>query len=260
VTDTPKVPPDPVDEDAVLRALMARADAARLDWPQFRSLAGARQYRQLHRWIRAHVAPGGRVLDWGTGNGHFSFFLTHAGYRATAFSLEPRSQAAWLDEPWERFVAGAAAEPVRLPFEDAAFDAVASVGVLEHVRETGGREDRSLAEIARVLRPGGVFVCVHFPNRGSWIDALARRAGRHRHEWRYTRADITRLAHGAGLELLAVARYGVLPRNTLARLPRAWRDARALADAWDALDRALAVPLGPIAQNWGFVARRPGRP
>lgn len=258
VTTIAPAAPGAAHEDAVLRELVARARAARLDWPQFLSLAGARQYRQLHRWVRRYVAPGARVLDWGTGNGHFCWFLTHAGYRATAFSLEPRAQAAWLDEPWERFVPGDPAEPVRLPFGDGEFDAVGSVGVLEHVRETGGREDLSLAEIARVLRPGGVFVCVHFPNRGSWIDALARRAGRHRHEWRYGRADIARLVRGAGLELLEVQRYGLLPRNSLAHLPAGWRDSRVVADAWDALDAALGAVLGPICQNWGFVARKPG--
>lgn len=248
------------DEDAVLRELMARAERAGLDWPQFRSLAGARQYRRLHRWVRRLVPPGARVLDWGCGNGHFAWFLTREGFRVTAFSLEPASQAAWLGHPWERFVAGDPKEPVRLPFGDAEFDAVGSVGVLEHVRETGGDEAASLAEIARMLAPGGVFVCVHFPNRGSWIDARARRTpGRHHHEYRYDRADIAGLVRGAGLELLEVARYGVLPRNSLARLPGPLRHSRAFADVWDALDAALALPFGPIAQNWGFVARRSPR-
>jgi len=247
-------------DETILSDLAALARRGEAELSQFGSLASAYQYRRLYRLCRRLLAPGAQVLDWGAGNGHCSYFLARAGYRATAFSLEPRAQAAWLDEPWERFVPGDPTEPVRLPFDDGSFDAVASVGVLEHVRETGGREEASLAEIARVLRPRGVFVCVHFPNRGSWIDWAARRAGRHRHEWRYTRADLARLTAGAGLELLEVERYGVLPRNVLARVPAAWRDSRALADVWDALDRALAVPLGPIAQNWGFVARRGGRP
>ena len=32
---------------------------------------------------------GAQVLDWGAGNGHFSYFLQRGGDRATAFSLLP---------------------------------------------------------------------------------------------------------------------------------------------------------------------------
>jgi len=246
------------DEDAVLRELIARAARAELDWPQFRSLAGARQYRRLHRLVWRHVPAGARVLDWGTGNGHFSFFLRREGYVPVGFALEGASQAAWLGEPYERFVPGDAREPVRLPFPDGAFDAVGSIGVLEHVRETAGDEAASLAEIARVLKPGGVFVCFHFPNATSWIDwAASRVPGRHHHVFRYGRDDIVRLAAGANLELLEVQRYGLLPRNSWAKLPQRLRASRAVADLVDGLDAALGAALSPLCQNWAFVARRP---
>jgi len=245
------------DEDAVLRELIERAARARLDWPQFRSLAGARQYRRLHRLVRRYVPAGSRVLDWGTGNGHFSFFLRREGWRPVGFALEGVSNAAWLGEPYEAFVPGDPGDPVRLPFEDGAFDAVGSIGVLEHVRETGGDERASLAEIVRVLRPGGVFVCFHFPNRTSWIDWLASRVpGRHHHVYRYDRADLSRLAADSKLELLEVQRYGLLPRNSWARLPRPLRTSSAVANAVDTLDVALGAALGPLCQNWAFVARR----
>jgi SAM-dependent methyltransferase len=247
-------------DERILRELMDRAERGGLRLPQFGSLAGARQYRRLYGMVRAHVAAGARVLDWGTGFGHFSYFLTRAGYLATGYAIEGVSTAAWLDEPYERFVGGSPADPVRLPFADAEFDAVASIGVLEHVRETGGEESASLAEIARVLRPGGVFLCYHFPNRTSWIDfASSRIPGKHHHAHRYVRADIGRLARGAGLELLEVARYGFLPRNVLDRLPAGLRRARWTADLWDALDAALGAALAPLCQNFAFVARRPDR-
>jgi len=41
-----------------------------------------------------------------------------------------------------------------LPYEDAAFDIVVCVDVLEHVQDL----ERVMAEIARVLRPGGIFL------------------------------------------------------------------------------------------------------
>jgi SAM-dependent methyltransferase len=245
-------------DDTILHELVDRALARGMNWPQFRSLAGARQYRHLYRMTRRHVPPGGDVLDWGSGNGHFSYFLARAGYRPTGFAIEGVSQAGWLDEPYVRFVGGSVDQPVRLPFDSGAFDAVSSVGVLEHVRETGGSEAASLAEIARVLKPGGVFLCCHFPNRTSLIDRLARAVpGKHYHEFRYGRADIEALARGAGMSLLEVARYGALPRNGLSRLPNSLGSAAWVADSWDALDALLERVSGPLCQNWRFVARKP---
>lgn len=245
--------------EVILSELTARAN----DHPddsllQFGSLLSAHQYLALYRLFRKYVPEGARVLDWGTGNGHFSYFLQRSGYHASGFSLLDGAFLHWLPEPEYPFVRGNEQEPVRLPYEDQLFDAVASVGVLEHVRETGGSESGSMAEIARVLRPGGVFACYHFPNRSSWIDWAARRVpGKHHHEFRFTRADIESLAAGAGLRLLEAGRYGFLPRNFGYRLPTALRGSRALAGAWDGLDSVLAVPFSALCQNYYFVALKP---
>jgi SAM-dependent methyltransferase len=54
----------------------------------------------------------------------------------------------------------AVADVRRLPFADASFDAVYSMGTVEHFAET----DDALAEIRRVLRPGGRAI-IGVPNR-----------------------------------------------------------------------------------------------
>ncbi len=252
------VSPAPPSDEVICRELVARAEGNVSCGPQFGSLAGVRQYRRLYRMVRRHLAPGAQVLDWGTASGHFSYFLTRAGFRATGFDFDGVSQAGWLDGPYERYVGGSPAEPVHLPFADAEFDAVASIGVLEHVRETGGTEAASLSEIRRVLRPGGVFLCYHFPNRTSWIDLVSNLVpGKHHHEYRYVRADIERLTRQAGLELLEVERYGILPRNILRRLPGPLRHARRVADLWDTADAVAGAALSPLCQNYAFVALRP---
>jgi len=43
------------------------------------------------------------------------------------------------------------------------FDAVVSVGVLEHVKETGGSEIGSLREIFRILKLNGYLSVTTFP-------------------------------------------------------------------------------------------------
>jgi SAM-dependent methyltransferase len=249
-------------EDAVLEDLLAAAEAhPEYQIAPFRALAGGRQYRRLYELMRRFVPRGASVLDWGAGGGHFSYFLVQAGYRATGYTLLDFRFDHLVQAPGYRLVRGDPDQPSRLPFPDASFDAVASVGVLEHVRETGGTEGASLAEIARILRPGGIFVCYHFPNRGSWVDRAARLVpGKHYHDFRYTRGDIEALNAGAGLQLLETRRYGALPRNGWNRLPRRLRHSRPAADIWDALDAALSAALAPICQNHYFVSRRGGGP
>ncbi|HKW50766.1 MAG TPA: class I SAM-dependent methyltransferase [Candidatus Eisenbacteria bacterium] len=241
--------------EAIALELTSRAEAHPDDsLLQFGSLLSAHQYLPLYRLFRNYVPERACVLDWGTGNGHFSYYLQRSGYRASGYSLLDGSFLRWLPDREFGFIRGDAREPVLLPYADGCFDAVASVGVLEHVRETGGNEAGSLAEIARVLRPGGVFACYHFPNRSSWIDWAARRVpGKHHHEFRFTRSDIESLTAGAGLRLMEAGRYGLLPRNFGHRLPGALRRSRALAEAWDRLDSLLAVPLSIFCQNYYFV-------
>jgi len=246
--------------EAILGELVTMAKDRERGLHQFLSLAGARQYARLYDAFRRHVPTGGDVLDWGAGNGHFSYFLTRAGYRATGFSFEGFGFESWLDVPSYRFVPGHAEEPIRLPFPSESFDAVASVGVLEHVRETGGNELASLVEIRRVLRPGGVLVAYHFPNQTSWIDLVASRVpGKHHHVYRYRRREIDALASQADLELVEVERYGLFPRNSCHVLLGPLRGSRRAADLWDALDGGLGRLLSPLCQNWMFMARRPRR-
>jgi SAM-dependent methyltransferase len=67
-----------------------------------------------------------------------------------------------------------ATDAAALPFEDAGFDLVLGHAVLHHLPEL----ERSFAEFARVLRPGGVLLFAGEPSRyGDRIAALPKRAG-----------------------------------------------------------------------------------
>jgi ubiquinone/menaquinone biosynthesis C-methylase UbiE len=226
---------------------------------QFRTAITAHQYVRMYRIVEQHVPDGSSVLDWGTGSGHFSFFLARSGYRTSAFSLEePPRICRDLAPDSFTFTAGDANDPVSLPFESQSFDAVVSVGVLEHVRETGGNEVSSLKEIHRVLRPGGSFLCFHFPNRFSWIEAATRSIGRRwSHQYLYTSSDIRSLAASVDMEIVDHRRYALLPRNVWSwGLPHSLGASFRTARLYDRVDDALSSLLAPICQNHLFVARK----
>ena len=249
------------DDASILRELLALIEKnveEEKELAHLQSLAGLYQYSFLYELFRKYVLPGVKVLDWGVGNGHFSFFLVRAGYKAYGFSMESFPNGVDLAEAPYHFVPGNINEPVQLPFSDNSFEAVASVGVLEHVRETGGDDKESLREITRTLKPGGVFVCYHLPNRYSLIDKLSKHIpDKHHHPFRYTGKDINTLCESMDLELLEMKRYGFLPRNCWQHAPKFMRHSRILALTWDVLDRFLAYPFTLLCQNYVFVARKP---
>jgi ubiquinone/menaquinone biosynthesis C-methylase UbiE len=108
--------------------------------------------------LLAGYPQGGDLLDVPCGFGRHAIPLARAGYRVTGID---RSQAL-LDEARRRAGDGPAPEFVRadyrdLPFADASFDA--ALNLFTSIGFLGDEEDtRALAEIGRVLRPGGRLV------------------------------------------------------------------------------------------------------
>ncbi len=111
-----------------------------------------------------------RVLDVGCGEGQVGRLVAGLG-ATTVVGVDPtwaqvRVAAARGGGPaYARSGAGA------LPFADETFDAVVACLVFEHIRDV----DDAIAEVARVLRPGGRFAfflnhpLLQTPNSG-WID------------------------------------------------------------------------------------------
>ena len=218
------------------------------------------QYLSFYSKFREYIPPAAHVLDWGAGNGHASAFLTASGHEVTGYSFDEFYFGDIVRGKYH-FRQGSKTEPIRLPFPDEFFDAVVSIGVLEHVRETGGDEIGSLKEIRRVMRPGAVFLCCHFPNNHSWIEGLTRLMPNsfHHHQFRYTKHQIRELCESTGLSLIEIYPYGVLPRTIVAKIiPPFLRQNLQVAEILNAVDTALRYFFFSIAQNFLFVARKGG--
>jgi SAM-dependent methyltransferase len=99
-------------------------------------------------------------LDLGSDNGVISYLLRGGGGRWTSADLTEESVASI------RSLVGSDVyriEGERMPFADAAFDRVVVVDLLEHVAD----DRRCVAELHRILRPGGELV-INTPHAKRW--------------------------------------------------------------------------------------------
>jgi SAM-dependent methyltransferase len=102
---------------------------------------------------RVWPEPTGRFLEAGCGPAANALNLALRGADVTGVDLSANAVAAAKSEFERRGVRGhfARGDVRALPLEDASFDCVYAGGVVEHFDEL----DTALAELARVLRPGG---------------------------------------------------------------------------------------------------------
>jgi SAM-dependent methyltransferase len=159
---------------------------------------------------RFPVGPGNQLLDLGCGAGRHAFEAYRRGADVVAFDADHgelcqvTSMTAAMTTAGEappaahaRCVGG---DATAMPFGDGAFDRVIAAEVLEHVPA----DHRALAEIARVLRPGGmlaVTVPAWLPERICWrlSDDYHNTPGGHVRI--YTRPELEAKLRAAGFEL-----------------------------------------------------------
>ncbi|GAA1910257.1 class I SAM-dependent methyltransferase [Nocardioides lentus] len=160
---------------------------------------------------RLGLSPGERVLDMGCGAGRHAFEAYRRGADVVAFDQDVEE----LEAVRELFVAmaeegqvpaGATADvkegdALALPFGDGEFDRVVAAEVLEHIPA----DLTAIAELARVLRPGGtmaVTVPRWFPELVCWSLSTEYHSNPGGHIRIYSDAELVTKLTGAGLELL----------------------------------------------------------
>lgn len=184
------------------------------------------------------VAPG-RVLDIGCSSGDYLARMRDLGWQAQGIELDAEAARHARETHSLEVVAGRAEERLR-DYADASFDLVTMWHVLEHLTDPS----RVLAEVSRVLRPGGLLL-LEVPNFAS---AWERLLGRYWytleppfHLYHFSPATLRRLLRQAGLHVTRVSGEPE-PAQTLWSLHLLWLRLR--GRRWDG--RLLWSPTGAV--------------
>jgi demethylmenaquinone methyltransferase/2-methoxy-6-polyprenyl-1,4-benzoquinol methylase len=136
--------------------------------PQYDRMGRIMSFGQDGRWRRFLVsrvppAQGGRVLDVATGTGLVARELARrSAARIVGVDQSPEmlrgAEAAIRRERLDGRVSLCLGQAERLPFDDGAFDAVSFTYLLRYVEDPAS----TVAELARVVRRGGVLAALEF--------------------------------------------------------------------------------------------------
>ena len=127
---------------------------------EFQKMLGRRNAASSAAHLLPHLKPGLRVLDFGCGPGTISMGLAKAVHPGELQGID--MEASQIEMARAAAAAGGhdnasfrTADATALPFDDDAFDVAHCHAVLMHVPDT----QAVLAEVKRVLKPGGMVSC-----------------------------------------------------------------------------------------------------
>jgi ubiquinone/menaquinone biosynthesis C-methylase UbiE len=233
-----------------------------LKWIPFMQRGG---YPFLTKFVDMKGLAGKRVLDIACGSGVLTEQFVRMGADVTAIDLTPKAveltkkrlalyhlQAQVLE-----------ADAQRLPFADNSFDFVCAWGCPMHMPDT----ERAIAEMHRVLRPGGTFIAMMY-HKNSVHLRYCIQLGRGILRGKYFSYDnqslINRYTDGASVGGNTLAKF--YSRNEFRRLFSAFHDVRVdirdnhgmpaqLPHPWLPLGKLLPSRLKEvICRTWGMTA------
>ncbi len=107
-----------------------------------------------YRTAAGMLPPEGRVIEVGCGGGYGTHLLSGRVREIVGLDIDRRAIAYVSHRYGSENCRFLAYDGVTLPFEEAGFDAAISFQVIEHVED----DRRYVAELCRMLRPGGILL------------------------------------------------------------------------------------------------------
>ena len=243
-------------------------------WADYRAFADwiARTEPYAFERIDRHLWTGQRVLEVGCGQGTVLTYLAGKGADAVGVDMSrasvdrTRAGAQQLGIATRVHVAIGDAE--MLPFPSESFDAVVSFGVLHHTPDTA----RSVEEVRRVLKPGGLAVVMLYRtgNPKWWATRALRGVAAAADAWYGERGSLAnRLRGGSGaggtrgtalLELFGVPTLQAFSNRDARRMFAGFSEARIDNCQPGFLRMAdVAGALKPFARALSWIDRRTNR-
>jgi SAM-dependent methyltransferase len=134
----------------------ARSKILSADQGQY--VVGTKNAATRDAWVAQALAalpPGARLLDAGAGECQYKKHCGHLKYVAQDIAVyDGKGEAGLQTGSWDFSQIDIVSDILKIPEPDASFDAVLCTEVLEHLPDPV----RALDEMARLLRPGGMFV------------------------------------------------------------------------------------------------------
>ena len=168
-------------------------------------------YQTITPHILRHLPKKGRILEAGCGLGRFLVYFKNRGFDIVGMDIseEGLRRVKAYDPTLKIFVGDA----LKIPHADNSFDAIISLGVIEHFEEG---PQKALLEMHRVLKKEGIL-CVAVPYQ-SWMRTLfhlsyqslvlgfKKAMGRSFEfgEFRYNRQEMEKFLAQASFEIIAV--------------------------------------------------------
>lgn len=121
-------------------------------------------------WLLADADLGNHVLELGSGPGAATEELRKRAARVTSLEYSHAYAANLVSHSSNTNGAVLQGDASSLPFPENTFSSAIAILVLHHLRSNEAQE-RAFTEVARVLRPGGIFLAIEIQD--SWLNRIS---------------------------------------------------------------------------------------